>query len=107
MTEAALKGVVERAKVLDTTRRYTSRAKDCESVWLARLDALDALGETVEADKVWHEARRSVSPHDVKVWMWGLSKPFNQDKRLNVYEVTRPNLWKSAALKQCVFFRIF
>ncbi|KAF9059793.1 U3 small nucleolar RNA-associated protein 6-domain-containing protein [Rhodocollybia butyracea] len=71
---------------LDTARRYTSRAKDCAAVWLARLDALDALGETVEMEKVWHEARQSVFPNDVKVWMWGLSKPFNQDKRLNVYE---------------------
>ncbi|KAJ3809081.1 U3 small nucleolar RNA-associated protein 6-domain-containing protein [Lentinula lateritia] len=88
VTEAAQRGTVEPAKALDTAKRYTSRVPESASVWIARLTAMKALDENIDA--VWREARRSVSPKDenfAQVWTWGISEDMVHDERLRVYEV--------------------
>ncbi|KAJ4493967.1 U3 snoRNP protein [Lentinula edodes] len=88
VTEAAQRGTVEPAKALNTAKRYTSRVPESASVWIARLTAIKALGENIDA--VWREARRSVSPKDenfAHVWTWGISEDMEHDERLRVYEV--------------------
>ncbi|GAW00323.1 u3 small nucleolar rna-associated protein 6 [Lentinula edodes] len=88
VTEAAQRGTVEPAKALDTAKRYTSRVPESASVWIARLTAMKALDENIDA--VWREARRSVSPKDenfAHVWTWGISEDMVHDERLRVYEV--------------------
>ncbi|KAJ3922273.1 U3 snoRNP protein [Lentinula edodes] len=89
VTEAAQRGTVEPAKALDTAKRYTSRVPESASVWIARLTAMKALDENIDA--VWREARRSVSPKDenfAHVWTWGISEDMVHDERLRVYEVS-------------------
>ncbi|KAJ3929110.1 MAG: U3 snoRNP protein [Lentinula lateritia] len=89
VTEAAQRGTIEPAKALDTAKRYTSRVPESASVWIARLTAMKALDENIDA--VWREARRSVSPKDehfAHVWTWGISEDMVHDERLRVYEVS-------------------
>ncbi|KAJ3891268.1 U3 small nucleolar RNA-associated protein 6-domain-containing protein [Lentinula edodes] len=93
VTEAAQRGTIEPAKALDTAKRYTSRVPESASVWIARLTAMKALDENIDA--VWREARRSVSPKDenfAHVWTWGISEDMVHDERLRVYEVSDSSL---------------
>ncbi|KAJ3824206.1 U3 snoRNP protein [Lentinula raphanica] len=90
VTEAAQRGTIEPAKALNTARKYTSRVPSSAVVWLARLTGMKGLNEGFDAvGKIWHEARRSVSPKDenlMRVWTWGVSGDMDHAERLRVYE---------------------
>lgn len=105
LTEAAQRGTVESTKALETARRYTARVPESGSVWVARLGAVKKLSQNVDmVDKIWHEARRSVSPSDkdlVNVWTWGLSKDMELSKRLKDYEVSDSMLKAQRVVTMC------
>ncbi|KAJ3758844.1 U3 snoRNP protein [Lentinula raphanica] len=90
VTEAAQRGTIEPAKAINTARKYTSRVPSSAVVWLARLTGMKGLNEGFDAvGKIWHEARRSVSPKDenlMRVWTWGVSGDMDHAERLRVYE---------------------
>ena len=61
------------AEALSVARKYSKKARTSAPVWLARLEAEERFGDTV--DIVWREAKKFVkgTVDEVEsVWKWGM-----------------------------------